>query len=58
MPAAFYHGAEEAFVTGTFAGVAPVVEIDGRTQGNGQRGAMVEKLQKLYLKLIDAESEA
>ena len=52
------YGAEEAFVTGTFAGVAPVVEIDGRTQGDGQRGAMVEKLQKLYLKLIDAESEA
>ena len=52
------YGAEEAFVTGTFAGVAPVVEVDGRTQGDGQRGAMVEKLQKLYLKLIDAESEA
>ena len=52
------YGAEEAFVTGTFAGVAPVVEIDGRTPGDGQRGAMVEKLQKLYLKLIDAESEA
>ena len=52
------YGAEEAFVTGTFAGVAPVVEIDGRTQGDGQRGTMVEKLQKLYLKLIDTESEA
>ena len=52
------YGAEEAFVTGTFAGVAPVVEVDGRTLGDGQRGAMVEKLQKLYLKLIDAESEA
>ena len=33
------YGAEEAFVTGTFAGVAPVVEVDGRTMGDGQRGA-------------------
>lgn len=50
------YGAEEAFVTGTFAGVAPVVEVDGRSMGEGQRGAMVEKLQQLYLALIDSES--
>ena len=52
------YGAEEAFVTGTFAGVAPVVEVDGRSMGEGQRGAMVEKLQQLYLALIDSESES
>lgn len=51
------YAAEEAFVTGTFAGVAPVTDVDGRTLGDGQRGAMVEQLQKLYLALIDRESE-
>ena len=50
------YGADEAFVTGTFAGVAPVVEVDGRTIGNGSRGDRVKKLQELYLQLIDAES--
>ena len=43
-------------MTGTFAGVAPVTEIDGRVVGNGKRGEMVELLQKLYLALIDSQS--
>ena len=47
--------ADEAFVTGTFAGLAPVRDIDGRTMGNGERGPMVEKLQKLYLELLERE---
>ena len=42
------YGADEAFVTGTFAGVVPVRMIDGRTVGEGRRGPMVEKLQTLY----------
>jgi len=46
------YSADEAFTTGTFAGLAPVGEIDGRTIGSGQRGPMVERLQNLYLKLI------
>ena len=45
------YGADEAFVTGTFAGVAPVVEIDGRSISAG-RGPMVERLQNLYRELI------
>ncbi len=45
------YGADEAFVTGTFAGVAPVVEIDGRRIGE-RRGPMVERLQTLYRELI------
>lgn len=47
--------ADEAFVTGTFAGLAPVHDIDGRMMGNGERGPMVEKLQKLYLELLERE---
>lgn len=46
------YSAEEAFVTGTFAGVAPVTTIDGRTIGGGERGPMVERLQNLYQDLI------
>jgi branched-chain amino acid aminotransferase len=41
------YGAEEAFLTGTFAGVTPVAEVDGRAIGAG-RGPMVERLQALY----------
>jgi branched-chain amino acid aminotransferase len=42
------YGAEEAFVTGTFAGVTPVSSVDGRLIGDGARGSMVLKLQDLY----------
>ena len=41
------YGADEAFVTGTFAGVVPVRSIDGRAISDG-RGPMVERLQGLY----------
>jgi branched-chain amino acid aminotransferase len=47
--------ADEAFVTGTFAGLAPVSEIDGRIIGDGERGPVVESLQQLYLDLLEAE---
>ncbi len=49
------YGAEEAFVTGTFAGLVPVREIDGRQIGAGRRGAMVERLQRLYREMLEAE---
>ena len=50
------YGADEAFVTGTFAGVAPAVTIDGRTIGTGQPGPMVARLRELYLELIERET--
>jgi branched-chain amino acid aminotransferase len=49
------YGADEAFVTGTYAGLAPVREVDGRQIGeNGapMPGPMVEKLRGLYRGLI------
>ena len=49
------YGAEEAFVTGTFAGLTPVVDIDGRRIGEGARGSMTDRLQALYLQLIEDE---
>lgn len=42
------YGADEAFVTGTFAGVVPVREIDGRVLGDASRGPMVARLQQAY----------
>lgn len=48
------YGATEAFVTGTFAGIAPVTVIDGRTIGSGERGPMVEQLQWWYVEMLEA----
>jgi len=49
------YGADEAFVTGTFAGIAPVTEVDGRRL-TAARGPMVERLQRLYLELIERDT--
>ena len=42
------YGADEAFVTGTFGGLTPVVQVDGRVIGDGKPGPMMEKLTELY----------
>jgi branched-chain amino acid aminotransferase len=46
------YGASEAFCTGTFAGVVPVREVDGRRIGDGTRGPVVTRLQQLYADLV------
>jgi len=51
------YGAQEAFVTGTFAGVVPVCSVDGRRISDG-RGPMVERLQGLYKARIEADVAA
>ncbi|TNE30150.1 MAG: aminotransferase class IV [Alphaproteobacteria bacterium] len=48
------YGADEAFVTGTFAGVVPATEVDGRKLTEG-RGPMVARLQQLYRELIERD---
>jgi len=48
------YSAEEAFTTGTFAGLMPVTEVDGRKISD-KRGPMVERLQALYRARIAAE---
>ncbi len=42
------YGADEAFVTGTFGGLTPVVKVDGRVIGDGQPGPMLARLTGLY----------
>ncbi len=40
--------AEEAFFTGTYAGVVPIVDIDRRPVGDGTPGPLTTKLQAMY----------
>ncbi|HET9459579.1 MAG TPA: aminotransferase class IV [Sphingomicrobium sp.] len=47
------YGADEAFVTGTFAGIVPVREVDGRKLEC--RGPMVERLQGLYAERVERD---
>jgi len=47
------YGADEAFVTGTFAGIVPVREVDGRSLIC--RGPMVGRLQQLYRKRLEED---
>jgi branched-chain amino acid aminotransferase len=46
------YGADEAFVTGTFGGITPVVEVDGRRIGTGERGELTARLTDLYAKAV------
>ncbi|MDO6597759.1 aminotransferase class IV [Oceanihabitans sp. 2_MG-2023] len=49
------YGADEAFVTGTFGGLTPVTNIDGRKIGEKSFGDFTRKLSGLYHELIDKE---
>ncbi len=51
------YGADEAFATGTFGGLTPVIKVDGRVIGKGQYGPMTRKLDVLYQDLIQAETK-
>ncbi|GAB4162880.1 MAG: D-amino acid aminotransferase [Winogradskyella sp.] len=46
------YGADEAFVTGTFGGLTPVIKIDGKLIGKGIYGDMTKRLSNLYEDLI------
>jgi branched-chain amino acid aminotransferase len=47
------YGADEAFVTGTFAGLVPVREVDGRTIGwDAGRPPLTGRLSSLYKDLV------
>ncbi|HEY1607595.1 MAG TPA: aminotransferase class IV [Allosphingosinicella sp.] len=51
------YGADEAFVTGTFAGLIPVRSVDGRAYAEG-KGPMTGRLQGLYKERIEADVAA
>ncbi len=50
------HGADEVFVTGTFAGIIPVISVDGLVIGNGTRGPLTQQLQIWYELDLEAMS--
>ena len=49
------YGADEAFVTGTFAGVTPVITIDGKTIGDASNNEMSATLEKYYKSLVETQ---
>jgi branched-chain amino acid aminotransferase len=52
------YGADEAFCTGTYAGVAPVRSVDGRAFEGALPGPVVTRLQALYLGLVQRDVAA
>jgi branched-chain amino acid aminotransferase len=51
------YSTDEAFTTGTFGGLTPVIKIDGRIIGETKPGPVTEKLSSLYKSLIEQEVE-
>jgi branched-chain amino acid aminotransferase len=49
--------ADEVFLVGTAAEITPVVEIDGRTIGDGKPGPVTKKLAELYAKVVRGQVE-
>jgi branched-chain amino acid aminotransferase len=50
------YAADEAFITGTFAGLSAVAQVDGRIVGTGEK-PMLARLQQLYIQLVETETQ-
>lgn len=46
------YDADEAFVTGTFGGLTPVIKVDGRRIGDGSMGPLTRRLNDLYAEAV------
>jgi branched-chain amino acid aminotransferase group I len=51
------HAADEAFTTGTMGELSPVLEVDGRTIGDGKPGELTDQLRELYAARTSNEGE-
>jgi branched-chain amino acid aminotransferase len=51
------YGADEAFATGTFAGLVPVRQVDGRVIGSGDR-PLLARLRELYREHVERDVAA
>jgi len=52
------YDADEAFVTGTFGGLTPVTEVDGRAIGQPGEGEITRRVSELYRGAVTAEVKA
>jgi len=52
IPREQLYAADEAFFTGTAAEVTPIKEIDGKSIGEGKRGKITEKLQRIFFNAV------
>ncbi len=50
--------ADEAFVTGTVAGIVPAISLDDKPIGTGKPGPVTRRLQGLYRELCEREATA
>ena len=51
------HTADEGFTTGTMGELSPVLEVDGRTIGNGKPGPITYRLRRRYAEHTAAQGE-
>lgn len=50
--------ADEIFITSTTMEICPVVEVDGKTIGDGRPGPLTRQLQEAFKRLIPSKTEA
>lgn len=43
-----FHAADEVFTTGTMGELSPVLELDGRTIGEGSKGPLTQRIQDIF----------
>lgn len=46
------YDADECFITGSAAGIVPIIELDGRKIGDGSPGELTKKLIAMYAELV------
>ncbi len=51
------YNADEAFVTGTYGGLTPVIEVDGHTIGTGRPGSVTAQLSAARTRAFDDETQ-
>lgn len=52
------YGAQECFATGSFGGITPVVQVDGKAIGEGGAGPLTRHLMQLYAARVQQEIES
>lgn len=57
LPREMLYIADEVFFTGTAAEITPIRSVDKITVGEGRRGPVTEKVQKIFFDIITGESE-